>query len=142
MPMLDWTHTNIWAVLVAAVATFLLGAVWYAALFGRQWAALNGYTPEKTKEMQAKRPPPVFFGTMLLCYTLLALVLSLLTHALGVTTAVGGGVLGLLLWLGPNAAVKMTDHIASDKPLGVFAIDSSFQLIYLVMMGAIIGAWR
>src|SRR6266498_3292563 len=49
------TNVNIIAVVVAAVATFLLGAVWYShALFAKQWMHAHGYTPEKVEEMKKK----------------------------------------------------------------------------------------
>jgi len=39
--------TNYWAVLVAALAYWILGAIWYTGLFGKQWMALTGMTEEK-----------------------------------------------------------------------------------------------
>ena len=34
---LDLSGLNYWAVLAAAVATFMLGGAWYTALFGKLW---------------------------------------------------------------------------------------------------------
>ena len=46
---------NVWAVLLAAVSSFLLGGLWYSpALFGRTWNAENGGAP------QAGHPARVF----------------------------------------------------------------------------------
>lgn len=133
---------NYLAVLVAGLAAFLLGGLWYTALFGRRWRELQRITEEKMKEMQARRPPPVFFGGMLACYTVLALAIAVLFAGLGVDTTLKGAVAGFLLWIGPAAAIGMTGHLASDKPIGVYAIDVSFQFLYLVLMGAILGGWR
>jgi hypothetical protein len=36
----------------------------------------------------------------------------------------------------------MTNWIASDKPIGAFLIDAGCALVYLVLMGSILGAWR
>ena len=47
-----------------------------------------------------------------------------------------------LVWLGPVACVAMTDYISTDKPFGIYLINQSYVLIFLVMMGAILGAWR
>ena len=62
---LNLESVNWLAVLVAGIATFFLGAVWYMALFGKTWQRLHGYSDEKVKQMQAAKPPPVFFGTMI-----------------------------------------------------------------------------
>ena len=41
---------NIWAVLVAALSTFLIGGLWYSpALFGKVWMRENGFTEEGLK---------------------------------------------------------------------------------------------
>src|SRR3989442_1721528 len=51
-------NINILAVLVAAVLTFVLGAVWYSpVLFAKQWMAAQGYTPEKLEEMKRRGVP-------------------------------------------------------------------------------------
>src|ERR1044071_6745406 len=41
---------NIWAVLVAALSTFLIGGLWYSpAVFGKAWMKENGFTEENMK---------------------------------------------------------------------------------------------
>ncbi len=132
---------NYLAVLVAGLAAFFLGGVWYQALFGKTWVKLHGYTEEKKKEIQARRPPPIFFGGMIVCYLVVAFALALvLTHF--DHSALHGALLGALIWLGPVAGIGMTAYIASDHPFGLYLIDQSFNLIALVVMGAILGAWH
>ncbi len=139
---LDFGAIHYGAVATTGLATFFLGAVWYAALFGKQWQRLNGYSDEKLAEMRRKTPPPVFFGIMVISYLLLSFVVAVLVEAFGVTSAGGGAALGFALWLGPAFAIGLTHFIASDKPIGVYAIDWSYQLVYLVMTGAILGGWQ
>lgn len=130
------------AAVVSAAATFVLGGLWYTALFGKAWARLNGYSDEKLAEMRKKRPPPVFLSIMIVCYLVLSAVVAVLVAGFDVRGAANGAGLGFLLWLGPCAAVAVTGHVASDKPWGALAIDVSFQLISLVMMGAVLAGWR
>lgn len=59
-----------------------------------------------------------------------------------ITGVVGGVTLGLLLWLGPAAAIGFTGHLASDKHIGILGIDVSYQLVFSRMQGAILGGWR
>ena len=48
---------NYLAVLVAALATFFLGALWYSPiLFAKAWMRAHDYTPEKLHQMK-KKPP-------------------------------------------------------------------------------------
>ena len=78
MSGIEFSEVNWWAVLVAGFAVFMLGGLWYTALFGKLWVRLNGYSEEKVREMQAKRPPHVFFGVMIGSYLLLSVVMALL----------------------------------------------------------------
>jgi hypothetical protein len=139
---IDFTRINWAAVSVAALATFMLGGVWYQALFGRLWVKLHGFAPEQVAAMKAARPPAVFFGGMIAAYLVLAVVVALIVVEFDLRGAPAGLVLGLLLWLGPTSAVAFTGWLASEKPIGTFWIDASYQFIYMLMMGAILAAWR
>ena len=139
---IDFSQINWWAVLVAAVATFFLGAVWYSALFGKLWVKMQGWTEEQAREIQAKMNPAIFFGGMLVSYFVLALVTAIFVTSFDLRSAVAGAMLGFLLWLGVAASIHMTGHLASNKPIGAFLIDTGFQFIYLIGMGAIIAGWR
>jgi uncharacterized protein DUF1761 len=132
---------NYAAVAVAGLGAFFLGALWYTALFGATWRRLAGFTDEKIKELQGQRGPAVFFGGMIVAYLVVAFVLAALTASLDIQTPIAGAALGLLVWLAV-AAVGMTGHLAHDKPFGLYVIDTSFQLAFFVMMGAVLGAWR
>jgi len=117
---------NYWAVLVAALATFLLGGLWYTALFGKTWVKLHGYGDEQVKKMQARRPPYVFFPSMIACYLVLAFVIALAADRLHEAgrprrRALFGG----LVWLGPVACIGMTNHISVDEPFGIYLINKS-----------------
>lgn len=142
MNSIDIAGVNWIAAIAAAGATFFLGGLWYTALFGKRWRELQGITDAQVAELQKRRPPPLFFGGMLASYLVLSLAIALLFQAAGVTSAARGALAGLLLWIGPAAAIRMTDHLSGDRPIGVLAIDSSFQLIYLVGIGAILGGWQ
>jgi hypothetical protein len=52
---------NVWAVLVSALATMVVGFVWYSPLlFARRWTILMGYDPDdkaKLAEMQKSAGP-------------------------------------------------------------------------------------
>jgi hypothetical protein len=138
----DFGQINWWAVLVAAIATFFLGAVWYSALFGKLWVRMQGWTEEQAKQIQAAMNPAVFFGGMLVSYLLLAVVMAILVTNFDLRTIAAGALLGFLLWVGVAAAIHFTGHLASNKPIGAFLIDTGFQFIYLIGMGAILAAWR
>jgi uncharacterized protein YciI len=128
------------AVGIAALAIFFLGALWYTAFFGKAWQKLHGYSDEKVKQMQAAKPPPVFFGGMLASYLLVGIGLALVLGWAGAGGVQQGATVGLVLWLGLALPIGFTAWLASDKPLAAFAIDWSYQLAFLVMGGVIIAS--
>ena len=140
MSMLRLIEVNYWAVLVAGVATFVLGAVWYTVLFGAKRAALLNFSQEQIK--QAEAAAPITFSTLFACYLVTAMAVAILFLGLGVESAAQGVQWCFLLWFGFAAATGLTGNITTAVPLGVFLIDAGYQLVFLGMMGGIIGAWR
>ena len=135
-------NVNILAVLVAALLTFVLGAFWYSpVLFARQWMAAQGYTPEKLEEMK-KRGATRAYVVSVLCYVVMAYVLSLLASYTNSTTLAQGLWLGFLSWLGFAATIGLTANMFSEKPIAAWVIDAGYQLAYLLIMGALLSVWR
>jgi hypothetical protein len=136
-----FADVNYPAVLVAGLLAFVVGAVWYTALFGKVWIRLQGFSDEKVKEMKANMSPVKFFGGMLLSYLVLAWVIAIILTGVPESDARTGATLGFFVWLGA-AAIGFTGHLPSGRPLGVYLIDTGCQLVYLVLMGLLLGAWR
>ena len=128
------------SVVVSAVAVFLIGALWYSPiLFAKAWMRAHGHTDEKLREMRARagRAYAVSFA----CYLVMAVAMSILLQRLGIVSVLTGVKLGALLGLGFAAPIGLTSHVFSDKPLPAFLIDAGYQIVYLIVMGAILAAW-
>lgn len=138
---MGYLHINILAVIVAALVTFGIGALWYSpVLFAKQWLAFNGYGPEKVQAMQ--KDAPRAYGISFVCYLVMAAAFAVLVRMTHIEHVVGGAKLGFLLWLGFVAATGLTANVYSDKPFKAFALDAGYQLVYLVVMGLILVAWH
>lgn len=82
---------------------------------------LHGHTEEVVKQMQAMRPPPVFFGTMIVAYIVGAAAMALLVVNLDLRGLGAGVSLGLVLWLFGTAALGLTDQITRLRPFAALA---------------------
>jgi hypothetical protein len=140
MPV-SFADTNFLAVLAAAALVFLLGGLWYTALFGTLWVRLHGYTQERIAAMKRTRPPPVFFGGMIVCYLVATFALALIIGAVGEPSLWRGVAVAGCVWL-VVAALRMTGRLATDKPLALFPIDAGFDAAALLISGAVLGAWN
>ena len=129
--------TNYAAVVVSALAYWILGALWYGALFNKPWMALEQMTVERMKSMNPVMPYVITFVLDLL----IAFVLAQLCTWRNANTAARGAALGILLWIGLVGPVAYTNYMFEMRPMQLFAINEFYSLAGLFLMGLIIGAW-
>lgn len=129
--------TNYAAIVVAAIAYWLLGAVWYAALFSKPWVALEHITDE-----QAKAAGFLPYVITLVLNLLIAYVLSQIIHWRNAYTAGRGAAVGVILWIGFVGPITYTTYMYELRPKELFAINEFYPLAGLVLMGVILGAWK
>ena len=141
---MNFLGVNLWAVLVAALATMVIGFVWYSPmLFAKPWMVLMGYDPNdkvKIAEMQKSAGPS--YAMSLVASVLAAFVLGKLIAVSGSVTAVDGLKIGLVVWLGFVTTVQFTNALFSRQRNRLYMINTGYQLVCYVVMGAILGAWR
>ncbi len=132
---------NYLAVGVAALATIFIGALWYSPLlFHKHWVKAHGYSEEKVEQM--RKTAGRAYIVSLFCYVVMAFVLAVLVSYTGVSTVLQGAFLGFLVWIGFLSTLGLTAHIFSEKQLSTYLIDAGYQLVYAVVMGVILAAWR
>lgn len=136
------TAINWLAVAGAGFAMFMIGGVWYGAVFSNLWKRLHGHSEEVVKQMQKQRPPAVFFGTMIAAYIVGAAAMAMLVVNLDLRGAASGVSLGLVLWLFGTAAIGMTDQITRLRPFAAYALDRAYQLVAFSAAGLILTLWR
>ncbi len=132
---------NVFAVLVCAAFAFASAALWYSpVLFGKRWVQAHGFSEAQQQAMQQSGPTP--YITAALAYLVTAVVVSALVDYAGATGWTQGLWIGFLCWLGLAATVALVGNAFSDKPRTVFFIDTAHHLLYLLVMGAVLAAWR
>lgn len=134
-------EVNYLAVVVSGVVIFLLGGLWYSALFTKKWVALQGKTEEELKA-SVKTPMPLLFAGAFISGLLVAWVLAVLSNHFIEMTAMRGAMVGVLCWIGLAGATSFSTAQFSGKPLQLWMIDSGYNLVSFVIAGAILGAWR
>ena len=131
--------TNHAAVIVAAVVFFALGAVWYN-VFSTPWLAGIGKTAEQiTRESDGSPMPYVigFVAILVMCYTLAWII------ARGPEpTASNGALTGATVALGVVGAALALNYGFEARGITLWLINTGYDLIGLVIAGAIIGGWR
>jgi hypothetical protein len=129
--------TNYGAIVVSAVAYWMLGALWYGVVFGQRWMALEGITMEQAKSVNPVLPYLITFVLNLL----MAFVLAQLCLWRNANTAARGAAIGVLLWIGIVGPIVFTTYMYEMRPKELFAINEFYPLVGLCLMGVILGAW-
>jgi len=129
---------NVWAVLAAAMANFLIGGMWYSpALFGKVWMRANGFGENDLR----KGSPAVIFGLA----ALFSLIMSanLAGFLSGPETTLGFGVAaGLAAGLGWVALGIGVIALFERRPWSYILVNGGYMTVSFGVMGLILGAWR
>ena len=129
--------TNYAAVFVAALAYWLLGALWYGVVFGARWMVLENISMEQAKSMNPVLPYVIsFILNILIAYSLAQICIWRNADTIG-----RGASVGVLLWIGFVGPITYTTYMYEMRPKELFAINQFYPLAGMVLMGAIIGAW-
>jgi uncharacterized protein DUF1761 len=128
--------TNYLAVVVSAVLYWLLGAIWFGVLFGKEWMALENLTQEQAQGMNRV----LSYVITLVLNFLIAFVLAQLCAWRNANTAGRGAAIGVLLWSGIYAPITYTTYMYEMRPKELYAINEFYPLVGLCLMGAILGS--
>ncbi len=124
------------AVLVAAIAGFLVGMVWYGIL-GERWMAALGKS--KDELLPDGKPPIATMAISFVSELVMAWMLAGVIGHIDAVTVSGGIITAFFVWLGFVATTQLVNHRYGRYPLSLTAIDAGHWLAVLVAMGIVIG---
>jgi len=138
---MDFGGLNYLAILVAAVAGWLIGAVWYT-LLSRQWMAALGKTTETIKADQVASGLPMWFPFVFsfVAELVMAFVLAVLMFQpnVGPPTAAGGLVWGAFVWVGFVLTTTAVNNAYPSRKPALTVIDAAHWLLVLLAMGLVL----
>lgn len=134
-------EVNLVAVLVAAIVSMVIGALWYSpALFGKLYMKYCDFNEKKLKEMKHKNMTKSYLGTFI-ALLVMAYVLAHFVRYVQAATLVDGLAAGFWAWLGFVATVLIGSVLWDEKPFGMFVLHAGHYLVTLLVMGAILAVW-
>jgi hypothetical protein len=117
----------------------MLGGVWFT-VFKQAWLLGVGRTAE---ELQAANIAPVItYGSAILTTLILAIFLSWLIQATGPQTPVRGIAVAVATWFGVVFTTWATEYAFEARSLQIFFINTGYCLTGMIIMGAVLGAWK
>jgi hypothetical protein len=138
-------HINYLAVLVATIAAFIVGFVWYTPLFGKAWAKEMGFdmsrkptSGELTKGMLLN-----VVGNFLMAYVF-AHNNAAWSFVPGMTELPLAGKIanaGIFTWLGFYVPQDFSKVAWGGKSWKLFFIDTGYHLVMLLVAATILMMW-
>jgi hypothetical protein len=136
VPEINWL-----AVLLAAVSSMVVGAVWYAMpVFGKKWMGLVGLTSENMRAT-AVLPLVLTFIVSFFTAAVLAGSAAIAQHFYQGDFLLNAVLTAVILWIGFTAARLLTHDLFERRPGTLTAINMGHELVTVVVMGLIIGAF-
>lgn len=131
------SQLNYWAVLVAAVAGFFLGGLWYSpALFYKPWLRAAGLNEEQLRHGNMAK----IFGVSLLLQLVAAFVLALFIGA--EADIAFGATAGFMVGAAWVVTAFGVVYLFERRPLVLLLINGGYNVVVYSLMGAILGAWH
>ncbi len=126
------------AMVLSAVAAFIIGFLWYGPLFGRRWGEEMGF------DMDADKPPlkemalPMgmnFVGNFLLAYSLTWVLHGFAGHWGGFGVVIMGA---LIIWTGFYLPVGLSRKGWEQRTWTFVGIDLGHALLALIVVGTMV----
>jgi uncharacterized protein DUF1761 len=127
------------AIIVATLAYWILGAIWYAPpVFGRAWRRASGNVAQ-----EGVRPGPALYIGTLLANFVMVVATGALAVATGSTEVSDAIVLGVVVGVGYAVALLLLGAVTETHPSpgAWFTINAAYHLIGLVGVALIVTLW-
>ena len=124
-------------IVLATLAYYLLGAVWFTPLFGRAWDAALGHTRERNSRFASR-----YYVVPLIGCLVVATATAMLSHALDLDRISDALVLGSVVGLGYAASVSLTNAITptTPRPWLLATVTGGYHLVGCLIVAMIVVA--
>ena len=134
---MDFTTVNLLGVLVAAIAAFVVGSIYYP-LMSKPWLKASRRDPSTIK-MSYSPFVISFIGELVMAFAFAALLGAITFGDPGEYTILNGLMWGAMLWLGFVMTTMTINHRYGGFGWDLTLIDGLHWLLVLLVMGAVLG---
>ena len=135
----SFSNINWLAVLVAAIAFFLLGALWYSFLFRDAWIKASGVN---VNDPNAKKGVGAMFLSSFVLIVITSVGVALFTARVGSGGWMTGLKVGLVAGICFCATSISNSYLYEKRPLALHLINGLYNVIGCVIAGIIIAIWK
>lgn len=133
-----FSDINWLAVLVGGLAYFMLGALWYSALFKNAWIRLSGVN---MNDPNAKKGVAQIMMASFVLMIVASAGMGILITRIGSSGWMTGLKIGLIAGLCFSATSISISYLYEKRPLGLHLINGLYNTVGCVLAGIIIAVW-
>jgi len=139
--VLPQVSINYLAVLVSAVASMIIGGLWYSPLlFGKLWIKLSNVTPKQIEEAKKKGMTKAYI-LMFISSLVMAYIIAHFVDYVQAVDMITALQLTFWIWLGFIVTVLLSSVLWEGKPVKLFLINISHYLVSIGVMSIILSLW-
>jgi hypothetical protein len=128
---------NLLAVIAAALATFVLGGLWYSpVLFGKAWQREAGVTDE---QMRSSNKALIFGLTFVLSLVAAFVFAMFLGPRPPVNLGLGAGFSAGLCWVAASFGIN---YLFEQRSLKLWLINAGYHTLQFTIIGLILALWH
>lgn len=137
-----FSHAPWLQIIVATVAYFCIGAIWYMpAVFGTVWAA--GHKIDMSNKEEGKKRLPMLMAQTFVLSLGMGIGMGLLLYVLQAPATCISGIKAGLLVSGVFCAAPMAiNYSYTGKSIKLWMIDAGYHVIGITLMGIILSVWH
>ena len=127
------------AILLATVAYYVLGAIWFTPVFGRFYDKALGFERAKGHKW-----PPIYYIGPFISSLFVTVAISVLIYALDVDALSDVVLLGLIVGVGCAASISFNNAINPKTPIPLLygAVTGGYHVIGILVVAAVIFALK
>lgn len=133
------SELNWLAIILATVAYFMLGAIWFTPLFGNVYDAALGKKREKGQKW-----PAVYYIGPFVSSLIVTIATSILVYTLKITDLSDAMLLGLIVGVGYAMSISFNNAInpKTPRPLLYGTVTGGYHVVGIIIVAAVLFAMK
>jgi hypothetical protein len=125
-------------ILVATLAYFIIGSLWYSLLFGKVWSQMLGIVPTE----EDKKKMPMMFSVTFALNFIIVVATACVLFFVSPTTVMAAVKVGLLLGGGFVFTTIAMSYMYSRRSFKLTLIDTGYHVFAICVTSVILTLWH
>jgi hypothetical protein len=131
-------NMNWLAVIVASLAYFFVGAIWYSFLFKNAWIKNSGVN---VNDPNAKKGMAQIMLTSLILVFICSIGIAIFLSRVGPSSWMSGAKVGLVAGVCFSVTAISNSYLFEKRPLGLHLVNAGYNIVGCVVAGIILAIW-